>query len=92
MDRREALGLCPDNATVSVPSNDALLFHRRHGTLITVLNNGRTAERGNAREEFNNGVVMTNRLLKSNELFEVVKTRTLLLSFPLLSPLSQFCH
>ncbi|XP_071805443.1 neuralized-like protein 4 isoform X2 [Asterias amurensis] len=60
-----------DNASVSLPSNDALLFHRRHGTLISIINNGRTAERGNARDEFNNGVVMTNRLLRSNELFEI---------------------
>ena len=65
-----------DNASVSLPSNDALLFHRRHGTLISIINNGRTAERGNARDEFNNGVVMTNRLLRSNELFEVSNGNT----------------
>ena len=65
-----------DNASVSLPSNDALLFHRRHGTLITILNDGRTAERGNARDEFNNGVVMTNRLLRSNELFEVIQSNS----------------
>ncbi|XP_022100637.1 neuralized-like protein 4 isoform X3 [Acanthaster planci] len=71
IDRVEELRVPLDNASISLPSNNALLFHQRHGSLITLLNNGRTAERGNAREEFNNGVVMTNRLLRSNELFEI---------------------
>jgi neuralized-like protein 4 len=34
-------------------------------------NNGRTAERVHPLDEFNNGVVMSNRALRENELFEV---------------------
>jgi len=35
------------------------------------MNNGKTAARPNARGEFNDAIVMSNRPLKDNELFEV---------------------
>ena len=43
----------------------------RCGSLIKLSNNRRTAERRRPLDEFNNGVVMTNRPLKDDELFEV---------------------
>uniref|UniRef100_T1IVE5 NHR domain-containing protein n=1 Tax=Strigamia maritima TaxID=126957 RepID=T1IVE5_STRMM len=51
---------------------DRLLFHPRCGNHATVLCGGRTAYRPNAIEDFNNAVVLTNRPLHTNELFEVV--------------------
>ncbi|KAL8564482.1 hypothetical protein ACOMHN_017624 [Nucella lapillus] len=48
-----------------------LTFHERCGTLIKLSNGQRTAERRRPMEEFNNGVVMTNRPLKDDELFEI---------------------
>ncbi|XP_076042886.1 neuralized-like protein 4 isoform X2 [Oratosquilla oratoria] len=50
---------------------DLLLFHASCGTYAKVINNGRTAHRPNAMEDFNNGVVLTRRPLKPNEMFEV---------------------
>ncbi|XP_013929468.1 PREDICTED: neuralized-like protein 4 [Thamnophis sirtalis] len=52
-------------------SNDALLFHEKCGTLIKLSNNNKTAERRRPLDEFNNGVVMTNRPLRDNEMFEI---------------------
>nr|XP_006813437.1 PREDICTED: neuralized-like protein 4-like [Saccoglossus kowalevskii] len=52
-------------------SNEVLRFHERCGSLIKLSNNNRTAERRRPLEEFNNGVVMTNRPLRDNELFEI---------------------
>lgn len=52
-------------------TNDALLFHEKCGTLIKLSNNHKTAERRRPLDEFNNGVVMTNRPLRHNEMFEV---------------------
>ena len=46
-------------------------FHERHGSLIKLFNNNRTAERKRPFDEFNNGVVMTHRPLRDNELFEI---------------------
>ncbi|XP_005220289.1 neuralized-like protein 4 isoform X1 [Bos indicus] len=54
-----------------VTSNDALLFHEKCGTLIKLSNNNKTAERRRPLDEFNNGVVMTNRPLRDNEMFEI---------------------
>lgn len=54
-------------------SNDALLFHEKCGTLIKLSNNNKTAERRRPLDEFNNGVVMTNRPLRDNEMFEVCR-------------------
>lgn len=50
---------------------DRLTFHPNCGTHAQVINNGRTAHRPNAADDFNNGVVLTARQLKSGELFEV---------------------
>lgn len=51
--------------------NDRLHFHSRCGSLISLSANSRTAERRRPLDEFNNGVVMTHRPLKDNELFEI---------------------
>ncbi|XP_012042103.3 neuralized-like protein 4 isoform X2 [Ovis aries] len=63
----------PSGAATSpiVTSNDALLFHEKCGTLIKLSNNNKTAERRRPLDEFNNGVVMTNRPLRDNEMFEI---------------------
>jgi len=55
----------------AMTTNDALLFHEKCGTLIKLSNNNKTAERRRPLDEFNNGVVMTNRPLRHNEMFEV---------------------
>nr|CAD7587837.1 unnamed protein product [Timema genevievae] len=52
-------------------SVDRLMFHSHCGTHAAVINNSRTAHRPNAMDDFNNGVVLTNRPLKANELFEI---------------------
>ncbi|CAB1351644.1 unnamed protein product [Coregonus sp. 'balchen'] len=57
--------------TGGMTTNDALLFHEKCGTLIKLSNNNKTAERRRPLDEFNNGVVMTNRPLRHNEMFEV---------------------
>lgn len=46
-------------------------FHERCGTLVRFSNCFRTAERRRPLDEFNNGVVMTHRPLRDNELFEI---------------------
>ncbi|GCC36892.1 hypothetical protein chiPu_0015392 [Chiloscyllium punctatum] len=61
----------PLDSSCSVTSNDALLFHEKCGTLIKLSNNNKTAERRRPLDEFNNGVVMTNRPLRDNEMFEI---------------------
>lgn len=58
-------------ASGGMTTNDALLFHEKCGTLIKLSNNNKTAERRRPLDEFNNGVVMTNRPLRHNEMFEV---------------------
>ena len=55
-----------------IHSNERLVFHERCGSLIKLSNNRRTAERRRPLDEFNNGVVMTNRPLKDDEMFEVI--------------------
>ncbi|XP_053425787.1 neuralized-like protein 4 isoform X2 [Nycticebus coucang] len=66
-------GLASSGAATSpiLTSNDALLFHEKCGTLIKLSNNNKTAERRRPLDEFNNGVVMTNRPLRDNEMFEI---------------------
>ncbi|XP_054716329.1 neuralized-like protein 4 [Uloborus diversus] len=49
----------------------ALSFHRNTGTLITLSNGNMTASRNNPYQEFNNGLVMSNQPLLSDQLFEV---------------------
>ncbi|CAM9861420.1 unnamed protein product [Lampetra fluviatilis] len=51
--------------------NDALLFHAKCGALIRLSNNQKTAERRRPLDEFNNGVVLTNRPLRHGETFEI---------------------
>lgn len=50
---------------------DRLTFHPNCGTHAEVINNGRTAQRPNASDDFNNGVVLTARPLKTGEFFEM---------------------
>lgn len=64
-------GTGPVVVTGGMTTNDALLFHEKCGTLIKLSNNNKTAERRRPLDEFNNGVVMTNRPLRHNEMFEV---------------------
>ncbi|XP_063305913.1 neuralized-like protein 4 isoform X1 [Pelobates fuscus] len=67
-----SLGSPPPAAEHSPPtSNDALLFHEKCGTLIKLSNGNKTAERRRPLDEFNNGVVMTNRPLRDCEMFEI---------------------
>ncbi|KAF0766521.1 neuralized-like protein 4 isoform X1 [Aphis craccivora] len=51
--------------------DDRLRFHVRCGTLVKLSSNSRSAKRLRAFDEFNNGVVMTNRNLFDDELFEI---------------------
>lgn len=59
--------------TTSVRDNfhDRLHFHVRCGSLVHLSANNRSAERRRPLDEFNNGVVMTHRPLRDNELFEI---------------------
>ncbi|XP_054431724.1 neuralized-like protein 4 isoform X4 [Pteronotus mesoamericanus] len=67
----EGLGSSCAATSPILTSNDALLFHEKCGTLIKLSNNNKTAERRRPLDEFNNGVVMTNRPLRDNEMFEI---------------------
>lgn len=61
-------------STVSTPSaalQDRLRFHHRCGTMVKLSAGQRTGERRKPLDEFNNGVVMTQRPLLSDELFEI---------------------
>ncbi|XP_013133372.1 PREDICTED: neuralized-like protein 4 [Papilio polytes] len=51
--------------------DDSHLFHTLRASNVVIINNGKTAYRPNAMEFFNEGLVMTNRPLKSDELFQV---------------------
>ncbi|XP_051631692.1 LOW QUALITY PROTEIN: neuralized-like protein 4, partial [Manacus candei] len=51
--------------------NEALLFHEKCGALIKLSNGHKTAERRRPLDEFNNGVVLTNRPLRDGEMFEI---------------------
>ncbi|XP_077270706.1 neuralized E3 ubiquitin protein ligase 4 isoform X1 [Temnothorax americanus] len=61
----------PKNPTPAAIREDRLRFHERVGSLVKLSNNARTAERRRPLDEFNNGVVMTHRPLRDNELFEI---------------------
>ena len=63
-------------ATAAIPvpvatNSDDLRFHHVHGHNATILSGGKTAARPNARGEFNDAIVTSNRPLRDNELFEV---------------------
>nr|XP_033337395.1 neuralized-like protein 4 [Megalopta genalis] len=61
----------PKNPSLAAIREDRLRFHERVGSMVKLSNNARTAERRRPLNEFNNGVVMTHRPLRDNELFEV---------------------
>ncbi|XP_066581043.1 neuralized-like protein 4 [Prorops nasuta] len=61
----------PKNPSPAAIREDRLRFHERVGSLVKLSNNARTAERRRPLDEFNNGVVMTHRTLRDNELFEI---------------------
>lgn len=60
-----------DNMVGYSSVSDRLRFHDKCGTLVKLSNGARTAERRRPLDEFNNGVVMSYRALRENELFEV---------------------
>ncbi|XP_050092092.1 neuralized-like protein 4 [Anopheles aquasalis] len=61
----------PSDVDCSPSSADRLLFHPMCGSHASVTHSGRTALRPNASDDFNNGVVLTRRPLRPNELFQV---------------------
>lgn len=71
VDQSETLSSPEMDSSITTDGDD-LRFHHLHGTNATVMNNGKTAARPNATGEFNDAIVMSNRPLKDNELFEVV--------------------
>jgi neuralized-like protein 4 len=50
---------------------DELLFHPNCGFHAAVINNARTAHRPESTNDFNHGVVLTNRTLRPSEMFEI---------------------
>ena len=62
----------PDMDMSSLADSDILTFHHLHGSNSAIITNGRTAVRPNATGEFNDAIVMSNRPLRDNELFEVI--------------------
>ncbi|XP_068632829.1 neuralized-like protein 4 [Battus philenor] len=66
-------GLCINFSGQLAPAidEDSLLFHTLRASNVIIINDGKTAHRPNAFEYFNNGIVMTNRTLRTNELFQV---------------------
>lgn len=46
-------------------------FHSRTGSLVTLSNDGQTAQRSHPTQEFNNGVVLSAEALKDDKIFEV---------------------
>ncbi len=63
--------VCATPIPAVASNSDDLRFHHVHGHNSTILNGGKTAARPNARGEFNDAIVMSNRPLRDNELFEV---------------------
>nr|XP_058972129.1 neuralized-like protein 4 [Pocillopora verrucosa] len=59
------------NESVINASGNALVFHPRCGSSVSLFNGFLSAHRPRASEEFNNAVVLTSRYLKPNELLEV---------------------
>lgn len=68
---------CEDDITVLALTGQ-LQFNTRCGLHAAVVNGGVTAHRPNAQSDFNHGVVLTNRPLRPDELFEVVLERVVL--------------
>ena len=61
----------------SIDRRIPLAFHSRCGSYVHITNDRRSASRHQACDEFNNGVVFSNRPLNGNELFEVVIVKKL---------------
>ncbi|XP_077301800.1 neuralized E3 ubiquitin protein ligase 4 [Arctopsyche grandis] len=59
------------NFIIDLAISDRLLFHSNCGAHAVVSNGGLTAHRPRATDDFNNGVVLTNRPLRPGEIFEV---------------------
>ena len=59
-----------EESTASL-SLDDIVFDYHHGNNAVILTGGKTAKRPNSHEEFNDAIVITNRPLKDDELFEV---------------------
>ncbi|OXA51475.1 Neuralized-like protein 4 [Folsomia candida] len=55
----------------TVSAGDELMFHPNCGFHAAVINNGRTAHRPESTNDFNHGVVLTNRILHPSEMFEI---------------------
>ncbi|XP_075745116.1 neuralized E3 ubiquitin protein ligase 4 isoform X3 [Rhipicephalus microplus] len=74
--RRHVASPSDESKAIKDDTNDReterLLFHPRCGGRAVVVNDGRTARRPSALDGFNNAVVLTNRALRPDELFEVV--------------------
>ena len=51
--------------------NNMAQFHSRTGTLVTLSNGNKSAQRNMPQQEFNNGVVLSAEPLHDNQLFEV---------------------
>ena len=49
----------------------SIVFHDQTGSLVTLSNTNKTAQRNHPTQEFNNGVVLSAEVLKDNQLFEV---------------------
>jgi len=60
-----------ESSNVSTPNLDRLRFHHRCGSMVKLSGNQRTGERRRPMDEFNNGVVMTQRPLLPDEIFEI---------------------
>lgn len=67
----DVLSSANTNPLLGAAQSDRLRFHARCGSLVKLSNGNRTGERRRPLDEFNNAVVMTNRPLKDNELFEI---------------------
>lgn len=79
VDQSETLSSPETDSSVTTDVGSAITddvrFHALHGTNASVMNNGKTAARPNATGEFNDAIVMSNRPLRDNELFEVAIER-----------------
>ena len=71
MDSNQEEESCSTASTPSVALQDRLRFHHRCGTMVKLSAGQRTGERRRPLDEFNNGVVMTQRPLLPDELFEI---------------------
>lgn len=63
--------LAVDSVAAAADYHDRLTFDANCGKHAEVINNGRTAHRPTAADDFNNAVVLTSRTLRPGELFQV---------------------